>query len=355
MVKDRDKFLPEAKIRNWVFQIVQSMAYIHKHGYFHRDMKPENLLVHNDTVKLADFGLAREVRSPDNAPRLSIARDGCMERRNTPMSTSQTRLESALGQSRGSVHEEDERIGVKHSIRHRRGLVRVLGHPRRFYGAHTPTAGVEEDRVRSAGRQQRHIPRYAVVYRVRLGGMGRSGGGGGEAGLLTPAPDEADECPPTQRAMVAAKRVLSCPQMQIERLRRGKYAAPSPWHCRCAQPERNPPQRIDHRLKPSCRPLADPVSAAVHGLRVHPVVPRSRGAAALALLLCAHRHVRHWMYHGRAVHAAAAVPGLVGDGRDLQNLLRAGHAHGVHLAWCVGSIERGAITPTERTLPAVCA
>jgi serine/threonine protein kinase len=27
------------------------------------DMKPENLLVHRDTIKIADFGLARETRS----------------------------------------------------------------------------------------------------------------------------------------------------------------------------------------------------------------------------------------------------------------------------------------------------
>eukprot|EP00238_Polyblepharides_amylifera_P004131 CAMPEP_0196593244 /NCGR_PEP_ID=MMETSP1081-20130531/75130_1 /TAXON_ID=36882 /ORGANISM="Pyramimonas amylifera, Strain CCMP720" /LENGTH=467 /DNA_ID=CAMNT_0041917175 /DNA_START=391 /DNA_END=1794 /DNA_ORIENTATION=+ len=63
LIKDRDKYLPEAKIRNWMFQLIQSIAYLHKHGYFHRDLKPENLLVHNDTVKLADFGLAREIRS----------------------------------------------------------------------------------------------------------------------------------------------------------------------------------------------------------------------------------------------------------------------------------------------------
>ena len=37
---------------------------MHKHGYFHRDMKPENLLVNGpDNVKIADFGLAREIRS----------------------------------------------------------------------------------------------------------------------------------------------------------------------------------------------------------------------------------------------------------------------------------------------------
>ena len=37
---------------------------MHKHGYFHRDMKPENLLTMGpDLVKIADFGLAREIRS----------------------------------------------------------------------------------------------------------------------------------------------------------------------------------------------------------------------------------------------------------------------------------------------------
>ena len=39
------------------------LQYIHKHGYFHRDMKPENLLVTGSTLKIADFGLAREIRS----------------------------------------------------------------------------------------------------------------------------------------------------------------------------------------------------------------------------------------------------------------------------------------------------
>ena len=36
---------------------------MHKHSYFHRDVKPENLLVSRDIVKVADFGLAREIRS----------------------------------------------------------------------------------------------------------------------------------------------------------------------------------------------------------------------------------------------------------------------------------------------------
>ncbi|EFN53549.1 hypothetical protein CHLNCDRAFT_25716, partial [Chlorella variabilis] len=63
MVKDRDKYFAESRVRNWTYQILQGLAFMHKQGYFHRDMKPENLLVHRDTVKIADFGLAREIRS----------------------------------------------------------------------------------------------------------------------------------------------------------------------------------------------------------------------------------------------------------------------------------------------------
>lgn len=36
---------------------------MHKNGFFHRDMKPQNLLVLGNVIKLCDFGLAREIRS----------------------------------------------------------------------------------------------------------------------------------------------------------------------------------------------------------------------------------------------------------------------------------------------------
>eukprot|EP00928_Gymnodinium_smaydae_P027993 TRINITY_DN21476_c0_g3_i1.p1 TRINITY_DN21476_c0_g3~~TRINITY_DN21476_c0_g3_i1.p1 ORF type:complete len:473 (-),score=92.91 TRINITY_DN21476_c0_g3_i1:239-1657(-) len=63
MMKARVKPFPESKVRNIMFQTVQALHYVHKGGYFHRDMKPENLLFSGDTVKLADFGLAREIRA----------------------------------------------------------------------------------------------------------------------------------------------------------------------------------------------------------------------------------------------------------------------------------------------------
>ncbi|XP_022649078.1 serine/threonine-protein kinase ICK-like isoform X2 [Varroa jacobsoni] len=64
LIKDREKPFPESVIRNIVQQIFQGLAFMHKHGFFHRDIKPENLLCMGpDVIKIADFGLAREIRS----------------------------------------------------------------------------------------------------------------------------------------------------------------------------------------------------------------------------------------------------------------------------------------------------
>ena len=40
LIKERSTLLPEHKIRNWAYQILDGLAHIHKLGYFHRDMKP---------------------------------------------------------------------------------------------------------------------------------------------------------------------------------------------------------------------------------------------------------------------------------------------------------------------------
>ncbi|XP_038973552.1 cyclin-dependent kinase F-4-like isoform X2 [Phoenix dactylifera] len=63
LMKDRGKSFSEAEVRNWCLQIFRALAYMHQRGYFHRDLKPENLLVTKDIIKIADFGLAREVSS----------------------------------------------------------------------------------------------------------------------------------------------------------------------------------------------------------------------------------------------------------------------------------------------------
>ena len=62
-MKDRTQPFPENQIKSIMLQTMLGLTYMHKHGFFHRDLKPENLLVKGDAVKIADFGLAREIRS----------------------------------------------------------------------------------------------------------------------------------------------------------------------------------------------------------------------------------------------------------------------------------------------------
>ena len=55
--------LSDQKIRSITRQMLQGLSFMHQRGFFHRDIKPENILVKGDILKVADFGLAREVRS----------------------------------------------------------------------------------------------------------------------------------------------------------------------------------------------------------------------------------------------------------------------------------------------------
>ncbi|KAM7536378.1 hypothetical protein Aperf_G00000087245 [Anoplocephala perfoliata] len=64
MMKRRKKLFSEDSVRRITRQILDGLAYMHKQGFFHRDLKPENLLCCGiDVIKIADFGLAREIRS----------------------------------------------------------------------------------------------------------------------------------------------------------------------------------------------------------------------------------------------------------------------------------------------------
>lgn len=58
-MKDQGKFFTEPEIKSMVFQILNGLAHMHKNGFFHRDMKPENLLIYNNLAKVCDLGLAR--------------------------------------------------------------------------------------------------------------------------------------------------------------------------------------------------------------------------------------------------------------------------------------------------------
>ncbi|KFW07611.1 MAPK/MAK/MRK overlapping kinase, partial [Fulmarus glacialis] len=63
LIKGRRKPLPEKKIKNYMYQLCKSLDYIHRNGIFHRDVKPENILIKQNTLKLGDFGSCRSIYS----------------------------------------------------------------------------------------------------------------------------------------------------------------------------------------------------------------------------------------------------------------------------------------------------
>ena len=54
------------RIKSYLFQILQGVAFCHSLRIIHRDLKPQNILVveHSDTIKIGDFGLGRAVEVP---------------------------------------------------------------------------------------------------------------------------------------------------------------------------------------------------------------------------------------------------------------------------------------------------
>ncbi|XP_075227406.1 MAPK/MAK/MRK overlapping kinase-like [Lycorma delicatula] len=63
MIKTRKRPVPEAKVKNYLYQILKGIAHLHNHGVFHRDIKPENILIKGETIKIADLGSVRGIYS----------------------------------------------------------------------------------------------------------------------------------------------------------------------------------------------------------------------------------------------------------------------------------------------------
>ncbi|KAK3748050.1 hypothetical protein RRG08_029900 [Elysia crispata] len=63
MIRGKKQFLPEATVKALMYQLVKAVEHMHRNGIFHRDVKPENILVKEDVLKLADFGSCRSVYS----------------------------------------------------------------------------------------------------------------------------------------------------------------------------------------------------------------------------------------------------------------------------------------------------
>lgn len=51
--------LPWQTLRPWTLQALQGLVAAHKEGFVHRDIKPQNILLHQNIARISDFGLAK--------------------------------------------------------------------------------------------------------------------------------------------------------------------------------------------------------------------------------------------------------------------------------------------------------
>ncbi|CAD5121268.1 DgyrCDS9798 [Dimorphilus gyrociliatus] len=63
LIRGRKHNLAESRTKRLVFQLLKAVDYMHRNGIFHRDVKPENVLIKDDVLKLADFGSCRSIHS----------------------------------------------------------------------------------------------------------------------------------------------------------------------------------------------------------------------------------------------------------------------------------------------------
>ncbi|KAF6131537.1 MOK protein kinase [Phyllostomus discolor] len=61
LIRGRRRPLSERKVARYAYQLCRALDHVHRSGIFHRDVKPENILIKQDVLKLGDFGSCRSV------------------------------------------------------------------------------------------------------------------------------------------------------------------------------------------------------------------------------------------------------------------------------------------------------
>ncbi|MEO8563126.1 MAG: protein kinase, partial [bacterium] len=68
---DREGQLPVAEAVRIVCDVASALDYAHRHGFVHRDVKPANVLLHENRALIADFGIARVLEGSGGDLRLT--------------------------------------------------------------------------------------------------------------------------------------------------------------------------------------------------------------------------------------------------------------------------------------------
>src|SRR5688572_9841077 len=81
----REKQLPVDEAIRIGREVADALSYAHRHGVIHRDVKPENILLHDGRGLVADFGIA-----------LAVSSAGGRDRKSTRLNSSHSQISYAV-------------------------------------------------------------------------------------------------------------------------------------------------------------------------------------------------------------------------------------------------------------------
>lgn len=53
--------MPESEVLRCMLDICDGINYLHENGIIHRDIKPQNIFLYKNSLKIGDFGVSREI------------------------------------------------------------------------------------------------------------------------------------------------------------------------------------------------------------------------------------------------------------------------------------------------------